>query len=318
MSMLTLGEKMAMRDIFGDTLLALSQKDSKVVALDGDLANSTKLDKIAEGNPDQFLQMGIAEQNMVGVAAGLATVGFQPWVTSFAAFISKRSLDQIQVSVAQPQLDVKLIGAYSGLLTGYTGKTHQSLEDLAIMRSLSNMVVIAPADCVEVKKAMEFAHQYKGPVYIRLARDPLATIFDASSYNFVLGKGIKLAEGSDVTIISTGTETGRALSAVNKLKEEGISAGLLHLPTIKPIDKEAIIEAATTTGAIVTAEEHSIYGGLGSAVAEILVENQPVPMRRVGVYDQNSESASNEALLKKYKISSADIIDKVREVIQQK
>lgn len=318
MNLLTTGQKVAMRDVFGDTLLALSELDSKVVAFDADLANSTKLDKIAENNPNQFFQMGIAEQNMVGVAAGMATVGYQPWVSTFAAFLSKRALDQIQVSVAQPKLDVKLVGAYSGLLTGYTGKTHQALEDLAIMRSLANMVVIAPADGVEVKKAMEFAHQYEGPVYIRLARDPLPTLFDESSYHFMLGKGVKMADGSDVTIISTGTETNRALDAVKKLEKEGIYASLLHLPTIKPIDKEAIIEAAIKTGAIVTAEEHSIYGGLGSAVAEVLVENMPVPMQRVGVRDKNSESASNDALLKKYKISVDDIVEKAKMVIKQK
>lgn len=318
MNLLTLGQKVAMRDVFGDMLLALSELDPKVLALDGDLANSTKLDKVAEKNPDQFLQMGIAEQNMIGVAAGLATVGFQPWVCTFAAFISKRGLDQIQVSVAQPKLDVKLIGAYSGLLTGCTGKTHQSLEDLAIMRSLANMVVIAPADGVEVKKAMEFAYTYKGPVYIRLARDPLPILFDEATYKFTLGKAIKMVDGSDVTIISTGTQTGRALEAVKQLEKEGIHAALLHIPTIKPIDIEAIIEAAEKTGAIVTTEEHSIYGGLGSAVAEIIVENIPVPMQRVGVLDMNSESAPNEELLKKYKISTTDIIEKVKLVIKQK
>jgi transketolase len=318
MTSLASNEKVAMRDAFGETLLELSRKDPNVLVLDGDLATSTKIDTVAAKNPEQFLQMGIAEQNMVGVAAGLATLGYQPWVTSFAAFISKRSLDQIQVVVAQPKLDVKLVGAYSGLLTGYTGKTHQSLEDIAIMRSLANMVVIAPADAVEVKKAMEFIHQYKGPVYIRLARDPLPILFDEKKYTFAMGKGVKLKEGTDVTIISTGTQTSRAVEAADRLKAEGISAAVLHLPTIKPIDTEAVIEAAERTGAIVTAEEHSIYGGLGSAVAEILVENRPTPMLRVGVQDKNSESAPNDALLRKFKISTDDIVSQAIRVLKMK
>ncbi len=313
-----LDQKVAMRDVFGETLLQFSQVDPRVYAVDGDLATSTKLDKVAEKNPEKFLQMGIAEQNMLGVASGLATVGFQPWVCTFAAFIVKRSLDQIAVTIAQPKLDVKMIGAYSGLLTGCTGKTHQGLEDIAIMRSLANMVVLAPADGVEVKKVMEFARQYNGPVYIRLARDPLPTLFSEQSHTFTLGKGVKLLAGKDVTIISTGTQTGRAVQAAQMLKAEGIHAGVLHLPSIKPIDVEAIVEAAEVTGAIVATEEHSIYGGLGSAVAEVLVENKPVPMVRVGVLDRNSESGPNDALLKKYKIAVDDIVNGAREVLKRK
>ncbi|AFC29119.1 Transketolase central region [Paenibacillus mucilaginosus 3016] len=313
-----LSEKQAaMRDVFGDVLLELSKADPRVLALDGDLANSTKLDKVAEHNPSQFLQMGIAEQNMLSVAAGLAAVGFQPWTCSFAAFISKRAIDQIQVNVAQPKLDVKMVGAYSGLLTGCTGKTHQALEDIAMMRSLAHMVVLAPADGIEVRRVMEFAHQYNGPVYIRLARDPLPYLFD-DSHTFTLGKGVQVKSGSHVTIISTGTETVRALQAAELLEGEGIRAAVLHMPSIKPIDHEAIIRAAETTGAIVTAEEHSIIGGLGSAVAEVLVENRPVPMRRVGVRDLNAESGSNEALLKKFGIAPEHIAEAVREVLARK
>lgn len=313
-----LGNAVAMRDVFGDTLVRLSQTDPRVYALDGDLATSTKMDKVAEANPSKFLQMGIAEQNMVGVAAGLATVGLQPWVCSFAAFITKRALDQIMVTVAQPKLDVKMIGAYSGLLTGCTGKTHQGLEDLAIMRSIPNMVVLSPADGVEVKKMMEFANQYNGPVYIRLARDPLPTIFDEVSYSFTLGKGIKLKDGEDATIISTGTQTVRSLEAAQTLESRGIRVTVLHMPSVKPIDQAAIVEAAERTGAIVTTEEHTIYGGLGSAVAEVLVENCPVPMLRVAVQDRNSESGSNDALLKKYNIGPENIVHAVEQVLQRK
>lgn len=310
-------EKVAMRDVFGDTLLHLSQIDSRVYALDGDLATSTKVNVVAEKNPPKFLQMGIAEQNMMSVAAGLATIGLQPWATTFAAFLSKRAIDQIQVQIAQPNLDVKMIGAYSGLLTGLTGKTHQALEDIAIFRSLANMIVLAPADGVETRKMMEFANEYHGPVYIRLARDPLPTVF-SEDYKFELGKAVEVREGKDVTIISTGTQTCRSLEAAEKLAEEGIQAAVLHIPSIKPIDKQAIIAAAEKTGAIVTSEEHSIYGGLGSAVAEILVEEKPVPMLRVGVKDRNAESASNEALLQKYELSSNHIVARVREVLKKK
>jgi transketolase len=310
-------EKVAMRDVFGETLLKFSLDDPRVFALDGDLATSTKVDVVAEKNAPKFLQMGIAEQNMMSVAAGLATTGLQPWATTFAAFLCKRSIDQIQVQIAQPKLDVKMVGAYSGLLTGLTGKTHQALEDIAIFRSLANMVVLAPADGVETRKMMEFANSYYGPVYIRLARDPLPIVF-SDDYKFELGKAVKVREGKDVTIISTGTQTGRSLEAAEKLAEQGIDAAVLHMPTIKPLDKEAIIKAAEETGAIVTSEEHSIYGGLGSAVAEVLVEEKPVPMLRIGVKDLNSESGPNEALLKKYEISIDHIVARVKEVLKKK
>ncbi|WP_100331156.1 transketolase family protein [Bacillus xiapuensis] len=310
-------DKVSMRDVFGETLLQLSLDDEKVYVLDGDLANSTKIDKVATRNPEKFLQMGIAEQNMMSVAAGLATTGLQPWAATFAAFLSKRAIDQIQVQIAQPELNVKMIGGYSGLLTGLTGKTHQALEDLAIFRSLAHMVVLAPADGVEVKEVMKFAHRYEGPVYIRMARDPYPVIF-SEGYQFEFGKAVTLKEGSDVAIISTGTETSRALEAAEQLAQEGILAAVIHMPTIKPIDKEAIISAAETSGAIVTAEEHSIYGGLGSAVAEVLVEEKPAPMLRIGVKDRNSESGPNEEMLEKYEISSSYIVQAAKKVVKKK
>lgn len=306
-----------MRDIFGETLLQLSKEDEKVYVVDGDLANSTKIDGVAIENPDKFLQMGIAEQNMLSVCSGLATTGLQPWAVTFAAFLSKRAIDQIQVQIAQPNLNVKMIGAYSGLLTGLTGKTHQSLEDIAIFRTLANMTVLAPADSVEVKKMMEFAHEYDGPVYMRLARDPYPVIFD-EDYKFEIGKAVTIKEGNDLTIISTGTQTSRAVKAAESLEKEGHSIAVVHMPTIKPLDKDAIVNAAEKTGVIVTAEEHSIYGGLGSAVAEVLVEEKPVPMLRVGVKDRNTESAPNEALLEEFEISSRHIVQAVKEALKKK
>lgn len=307
----------SMRDAFGDKLLALSREYDNVYALDGDLATSTKLDKVSEHNPEKFVQMGIAEQNMLGVAAGMATVGLQPWVCTFATFLVKRALDQISVSIAQPMLDVKLVGGYSGLLNGCTGKTHQGLEDVAVMRSLPGMVVLAPADSVELEQMMDFACSYDGPVYIRVARDSYPVLF-GDNYRFELGKGVWLREGRDVTVIASGTQTSRAVAAVDELAREGIDAALLHLPSIKPIDRGAIVEAARRTGAIVTAEEHSVIGGLGSAVAEVLVETHPVPMERVGVMDVNSESGPNDELLRKYGLTPGDIVRKVKTVIQRK
>lgn len=310
-------EKVSMRDGFAKKLLQLSIDDENVYALDGDLATSTKTDVVAINNPQKFLQTGIAEQNMMSVAAGLAATGLQPWATTFAAFLSKRAIDQIQVQIAQPKLNVKMVGAYSGLLTGLTGKTHQALEDIAIFRSLANMVVLAPADSVEVEKMMDVTHKYDGPVYIRLARDNYPIIF-SDDYDFQIGKAVTLKEGNDITIISTGTETSRSLEAAERLEAEGIHAAVIHMPSIKPIDKEAIIKAAEKTGVIVTAEEHSIYGGLGSAVAEVLVEEKPVPMLRVGVKDRNSESGPNEEMLEKYEISTSYIIKAVKEAIKKK
>ncbi|MCM3601649.1 transketolase family protein [Robertmurraya korlensis] len=310
-------KNVSMRDVFGDTLLKFSLESSRVYAIDGDLANSTKLDTVANGNPKKFLQMGIAEQNMMSVAAGLATTGLQPWACTFAAFLSKRAIDQIQVQIAQPKLDVKMIGAYSGLLTGVTGKTHQALEDIAIFRSLANMVVLAPADAIEMKQMMEFAHKYEGPVYMRIARDPYPVIVDGK-YQFEFGKATTLKDGKDITIISTGTQTSRSLAAAEQLEAEGISVAVVHMPTIKPLDTDAIINAAKSTGVIVTAEEHSIYGGLGSAVAEVLVEECPAPMLRVGVKDVNAESAKNDDLLEKYGLSEGHIVKTVKEALKKK
>lgn len=317
MSSLLSVETETMRKGFADTILKLSQEDEKVYIVDGDLGNSTKIDGVAKENPDKFLQMGIAEQNMLSASAGLATTGLKPWAVTFAAFMSKRAIDQIQVQIAQPKLNVNMVGSYSGLLTGLTGKTHQSLEDIAIFRSLANMTVLAPADAIEVEKMMQFAHQYDGPVYIRLARDAYPYIFD-ENYEFEVGKAVKLKEGKDATIISTGTQTSRAVEAAESLEKDGFDVAVLHMPTIKPLDKKAIVEAAKSTGAIVTAEEHNIYGGLGSAVAEVLVEEYPTIMNRVGVNDRNTESAPNEALLEKFGLTSGHVAEAVKQTIKKK
>lgn len=316
MTSLLSNKKETMRDIFSELILKFSKEDERIYVVDGDLANSTKIDSVAIHNPDKFLQMGIAEQNMLSVCSGLATTGLQPWAATFAAFLSKRAIDQIQVQIAQPNLDVKLIGAYSGLLTGLTGKTHQALEDIAIFRSLANMTVLAPADSVEVAAMMKFAREYEGPVYMRMARDPYPIIFD-ENYSFEHGKAVKLKDGTDIGIVSTGTQTSRAIEAAETLEKDGISAAVLHIPTIKPIDNEAIVALAKETGVLIATEEHSIYGGLGSSVAEVLVEEYPVPMVRVGVNDKNSESAPNEELLDKFEISAPYIVKAVKTVLNK-
>lgn len=305
-------QKGAMRDRFSKVILELAEKDARVYAVDGDLANSTKTDVVANQKPEKFLQMGIAEQNMSSVCSGLASTGLQPWAVTFAAFLSKRALDQIQVQIAQPRLDVKMVGAYSGLLTGLTGKTHQALEDIAIFRTLANMVVIAPADNVEVEKAMRAANDYDGPVYIRLARDEYPYLF-AEDYDFKIGRAVTLKEGTDVSVIATGTQTSRTLEAAKQLADEGISVEVVHMPTIKPLDEAAILATAQKTNLVVTAEEHSILGGLGSAVAEVLGEQHPTKMLRIGVEDRNAESAPNEQLLEKYGLSVSCMVRKIKD-----
>lgn len=309
--------QVAMRDAWGEMLVELANDHPELVVLDGDLANSTRADIFAAAKPDRFFEMGIAEQNLVGVAAGLATVGFVPWISTFAAFLAKRALDQIRVVVAQPHLNVKLCGSYSGILTGKTGKTHQAVEDIAVFRAMPGVVTIAPADAVELRSAMRAMMATPGPTYLRLTRDPSPTIFPAD-YHFEIGRGVLLHDGDDVGIIATGVETVRALAAAETLAEEGTNAAVLHLPTIKPLDVDAIVDLAGRTGAIVTAEDHSIIGGLGGAVAETLAEHRPTKMRRVGWQDVYGESGANDALLEKYGLSAGHIAAAARNILTER
>ena len=260
----------ALRDVFGDTLVSLGWTNPNVVVLDADLANSTKADKFAMAYPDRFLQMGIAEQNFVGVAVGLASMGFVPWLSTFTVFFTHRAIDPIRMLVAQTKANVKIGAAYSGLLTGLTGKTHQDVQDIAIMRAMPDMTVLAPADAIEGEAIIRWATEFQGPVYLRLARDASANVFD-EKYSFVPGKTISLREGSDVLMISTGPQSIRCLQAAELLQGEGVSAGVLHVPSIKPVNKEEIVRAAEQAKWIITVEEHTIYGGLGGMVAEILL-----------------------------------------------
>jgi transketolase len=286
------------------------------LVLDGDLANSTRADIFADRWPARFLEMGIAEQNMVGVAAGLATQGFTPVVTTFACFAVHRALDQVRVLVAQPHLNVKLAGGYSGLLTGLTGKTHQALDDLAVMRAMPGMTVIAPVDERETRKAVRAAIEYDGPVYLRLTRDPGPVVLDDQS-PFEIGPGVTLREGHDVTVFSTGQQSARVLEAAGVLADLGIECTVVHLPTVKPIDANLICEAASATGLVVTSEEHSIVGGLGGAVAEILGDCHPLPLRRLGVRDTFGESAPNDVLLEKHGLNVRRTVEAVAAFVDE-
>jgi transketolase len=304
----------ALRDVFGDTLVSLAGTNKDVVVLDADLANSTKADKFAKAYPDRFLQMGIAEQNFVGVAVGLASVGFVPWLSTFTIFFTHRAIDPIRMLVAQTKANVKLGAAYAGLLTGLTGKTHQDVEDIAIMRAMPDMTVLAPADAVEGEAIIRWATEYQGPVYLRLARDASANVFD-QSYRFVPGKTISLREGSDVLLISTGPQSVRCLQAAEALHGQGISAGVLHVPSIKPLNKEEIVRASEKVKLVITVEEHSIYGGLGGMVAEILSEASPRRVVRFGIEDRWGESAPNEYLLDLFEMSPARLSERIKKVV---
>lgn len=297
-------------------MIELCEADPRVVLLDGDLANSTKADKLAGAHPERFFMMGIAEQNLAGVAAGLASVGLKPWVASFAAFLATRDLDQVRVVVAQPGLNVKFAAHYSGIQTGFTGKTHQVVNDISIMRSLPQMTVVAPCDGAEARQAMIALNALDGPAYLRLQRDPTESLPQEGGTGFRIGHARVLHRGNDVALISTGGQTLRALRAAHELADLGISAAVLHISTIKPIDVEAVVSTASSARCVLTCEEHSVLGGLGGAVAEILAERNPMRMARLGLQDVDGESGPNEALLKKYGLSEAHVVRAALELVR--
>jgi transketolase len=304
----------ALRDVFGDTLVSLGSTNPNVVVLDADLANSTKADKFAKMYPGRFLQMGIAEQNFVGVAVGLASLGYVPWLSTFTVFFTHRALDPIRMLVAQTHANVKIGAAYAGVLTGLTGKTHHDVQDLAIMRAMPDMTVVAPADAIEGEAIIRWATEYEGPVYVRLARDASPNVFD-EQYRFVPGKTISLKEGGDVLLISTGPQSVRCLQAAELLDGHGISAGVLHVPSIKPVNKEEIVSAAEKAKVVVTVEEHTIYGGLGGLVAEVLSEASPRRVIRFGIEDRWGESAPNDYLLDLFQMSAPRLSERIQKLV---
>ena len=307
----------ATRDAYGEALAELGAVNENIVVLEADLSKSTKTSDFKKVYPERHFNMGIAEQNMLGVAAGFAAAGKIPFASSFAVFATGRAYDQIRNSIAYPNLNVKIAATHAGLTVGEDGGSHQMLEDIALMRALPNMTVIVPADGIETKQAIKAAAEYEGPVYIRMGRPKVPVLFD-DNYTFEIGKGVVLKEGTDVTLVGTGIMVSKAVEAAELLAAEGISAAVVNISTIKPLDAELIIAQAQKTGAIVTCEEHNIYGGLGSAVAEVLVENCPVPMARVGVADKFGESGLPDELLEKHGLTAANIAAQAKAVIAKK
>lgn len=307
-------DMIATRDAYGDALKELGELNTNIVVLDADLSGSTKTGVFKKSYPDRFINVGIAEQNLIGTAAGLAAAGKVPFASTFAMFASGRAFEIIRNSVCYPNLNVKIAATHAGLTVGEDGATHQALEDISIMRSLPNMVVLNPADAVETRQCIKLAAEHNGPVYIRLGRSKTPVIFD-ESYKFEIGKGVELKEGSDIAIIATGIMVGKALEASEELAKLGINARVINISTIKPIDTDIIVKAAKETKGIVTVEEHSIIGGLGSAVAEIVVENHPTKVLRIGTMDKFGESGDGNDLLEKYGLTVENIVKKVKEIL---
>jgi len=307
----------ATRDAYGKALVKLGRENEDVVVLDADLSKSTKTYEFYKEFPNRFFNMGIAEQNLIGAACGFATAGKIPFASSFAMFATGRAFEIIRNSVCYPKLNVKVCATHAGLTVGEDGASHQSVEDIAIMRSIPNMTVLVPADGVEAEQMiLEVARVY-GPMYVRLGRSAVPTIFD-ENYKFEIGKGTVVREGNDATIIACGIMVNEAIIAAEELVKEGLNVRVINMSTIKPIDKELIIKAARETKAIVTAEEHNIIGGLGSAVSEVLSEECPTVVRKVGVKDTFGESGTPSELLKKYGLTSEEIIKNVKETIAKK
>ncbi|AGL03575.1 transketolase family protein [Desulfoscipio gibsoniae] len=311
-------KKIATREAYGAALVELGQKNPDVVVLDADLSKSTKTHDFSKNSPQRFFNMGIAEQNMMGTAAGLAAAGKVSFASTFAVFATGRVYDQIRNSIAYPRLNVKIGATHAGITVGEDGASHQSVEDIALMRCLPNMTVFVPADAVETRAAVLAAAEIDGPVYIRLGRSGVPVLHDENKFNFVPGRAVTLREGNDAVIIACGIMVSAALEAAEQLAGQGIEVQVLDMHTIKPLDVDAVVAAARATGAVVTAEEHSIIGGLGGAVAEVLAENYPVPMRRVGVQDTFGESGKLQDLLEKYGLTPADLVRAVQEVLQRK
>ena len=312
-----MAEKIATREAYGNALAELGDKYNFVV-LDADLAAATKTGVFKKKFPERFFDCGIAEGNMMSVAAGLAATGKVVFASSFAMFAAGRAYEQVRNCIGYPHLNVKIGATHAGITVGEDGATHQCIEDFALMRAIPGMVVINPADATEARAAVEAAINYVGPVYIRFGRYAVPVIYDKENYNFEIGKGINMLDGKDVTIVATGMMVSMALDAAKILADEGISARVINIATIKPIDKDIILDAARSTGAIVTAEEHSIIGGLGSAVAEVVCEGCPVPVVRMGVEDKFGHSGKVPPLLEMYGLTVENLVAKAKAAVALK
>ena len=314
-----MGEKIATRAAYGKALVELAEKYPDLVVFDADLAGATMTNGFMKAYPDRFFDMGIAESNMTGVAAGMATCGFKPFINSFAMFSAGRAWEQVRNSIAYPGLNVKVVGSHGGLSVGEDGATHQCIEDFALMRSIPGMMVLCPCDGYEMKQAVQALVEYDGPAYMRLGRLAVETVTDSiEGYKFELGKGVTLRDGKDVTIIATGMNVQMALQAAETLAGEGISARVIDMHTIKPLDEELVLKAAQETGAIVTSEEANVLGGLGAAVTEYLSGVCPTPVVRHGVEDEFGRSGAAPKVLEAYGITADGIVEKAKKAIALK
>ena len=304
--------KIATRDSYGNALVELGKEHDDLFVLDADLAEATKTGTFKKAFPERHIDCGIQECDMVGIAAGMAATGKVPFCSSFAMFAAGRAYEQVRNSVAYPHFNVKIGATHAGISVGEDGASHQCLEDLALMRAIPGMVVLNPADDIEAKAAVRAAYEYEGPVYLRFGRLAVPVINDNADYKFEIGKGITLKEGSDVTIIATGLEVGESLEAAKMLEADGVSAEVINIHTIKPLDVDLVVKSAAKTGKVVTVEEHSVIGGLGGAVAEALSENCPTKMLRIGVHDTFGESGPAVELLKKYELDAAGVYKQIK------
>ena len=307
-------KKIATRESYGNALVELGAEHDNLIVLDADLAAATKTGVFKKAYPDRHIDCGIAECNMMGIAAGLSTTGIVPFASTFAMFAAGRAFEQVRNSIGYPHLNVKIGATHAGISVGEDGATHQCNEDIALMRTIPGMVILNPADDVEAKACVKAAYEYNGPVYLRFGRLAVPVINDRPDYKFELGKGVVLREGKDVTIVATGLCVSSALEAAEKLAADGIDAKIINIHTIKPLDEELIVAAAKETGKVVTVEEHSVIGGLGSAVCDALAEKCPVPVKKIGVQEVFGESGPAVALLAKYKLDGEGVYEQVKEL----
>lgn len=305
-------KKIATRDSYGNTLVELRKERKDLLVLDADLAGATKTGIFRETFPERHIDCGIAESNMMGIAAGLASAGNVPFASTFAMFAAGRAFEQIRNSIGYPHLNVKIGATHAGISVGEDGATHQCNEDIALMRTIPGMTIINPADDTEARAAVRAAYEYKGPVYLRFGRLPVPVFNDPETYQFELGKGVVLREGKDITLIATGLEVYETLLAANELEKDGISVKVINIHTIKPLDEELVVAAAKETGKVVTVEEHSVIGGLGDAVCSALAAACPTPVLKIGVQDVYGESGPAVELLKKYGLDGDSIYKKVK------
>ena len=306
-------KKIATRESYGNALAELGTEHKDIVVLDADLAEATKTGVFKKAHPERFIDCGIAESNMMGVAAGLAAAGMVPFASSFAMFAAGRAFEQVRNSIGYPHLNVKIGATHAGISVGEDGATHQCNEDIALMRTIPGMVVINPSDDIEAKAAVKAAYEHQGPVYLRFGRLAVPVINDRPDYKFELGKGVVLREGKDLTIIATGLPVNNCLEAAEKLAADGIDAKVINIHTIKPLDEELVTAAAKETGKVVTVEEHSVIGGLGSAVCDVLAEKAPTQVMKIGINDTFGESGPAVELIKKYGLDSESIYQKIKE-----